>query len=131
MDPITLLLSAGKTLGDLASTLAKSKDEHLKNMAELAKGQVELIRMQIEFLARENESLQAKLAEQEGELTDLREKIAVFEVSNEFEHGEDGLLYKKTEAGREGPYCPICRMRTVRVGSFTRCPRCDKTLKAR
>ena len=64
MDPTAILLTAGKTLGDLAAKLSSSKNEHLQQMAELAKGQVELIRMQMEFLTRENESLKSKLADE-------------------------------------------------------------------
>ena len=129
MEPIALLLSAGKTLGDLASALARSKDEHLKNMVELAKGQIELIKMQMEILTQENERLKCKLAEQDTELKDLRETVAAFEVTAEFEQGKDGLLYKNTASGREGPFCPICRARAAQIGPVTRCLRCNKTLK--
>jgi len=78
----------------------------------------------VEFITYEIESLKAKNAELEKNLTELNKKIEQYAVREEFVKYR-GVLLKK-ELGRtyvKGCYCPVCRTALVEDKcSVLRCP---------
>ena len=127
-DPGTLsiiggLATASKSLADLVVAV---KDGSKKSQIEAAKSHIDLAKAQMEAVSGERDELRRKLDEAKNENRDLAERVAFYELSNEYEIRE-GLLYKKGTG--EGPFCQVDRHGMTWQGHLSnmklwKCPKC-------
>ncbi len=107
MDPQTAT-AAGGLLAKLADLVSGNKAA--KNTIALLQQHLSLMKDQISALEKERDDLKLKIADISIVRDSLAEKLAVFEIAENFQL-RDRLLWKKDNSGSftEGPYCPNCR----------------------
>lgn len=128
IDPITssLLTSLASNSGKIAEWVVTITDKGRRAQLEALKGIVDLAQAQLKAKAEEVVKLEKQVAELEKEKAELAEKVAYFEVHNDYEV-RDGLLYLRQTGA--GPCCPNDRMHmTVESKddwqTIWKCPRC-------
>lgn len=107
MEPTTLLGSF-KLLADLALSLKGNKNAEA--LIAILRERLELADDQTGATERERDSLKEKLADALKEIDELKERLAIAEISKEFVI-RNGVAWLKDADGKlaREPYCPTCR----------------------